>query len=1003
MNRQWQLIILLWICISPVFGQNGNLIFHHLLGKDGLSEATNSFVYKDRRGFIWISSLSGLNRFDGSRVDHYYTDPRNPTSILGEIIQSSFFEDDTSFLWFNTYDALNAYDWKKDCFRHFQIHSDQISKQDYYTFCLDSCHQLWMLCESQLYTFNVRDTIFHPVGTLIKPSQKAIALRDKKGNVTGIWAYKKNNFGAEMILLDEHDHIRQNKIFWDSTATPALRIRDMAAQGDSIIWALSNRSLLKYNIRQQTTHLIPFARGEAETFEVINDSTLLIGFLDIGMQEYNTKQEKIIFQYTHQPEEELSLASNKVDFISQDRDHGIWVGSSGIGLSYAYPQKKKFNTFYPNLESMGVQEFNPSSFVLDQPETLWCATESNGLYFIHRQDHQHQEIRRVPNSYVNSIEGKVFSSIKDNDGCYWICSAVGLFVCDPVKGIIRQILNEPNVALAAVKMPDGDMLFCGKGLFKVRGDLQHGYTLTWNKAISDTLEYIPIWLDSRGRILINQDLQDLLVLDSADFKKIATLPLKGICNQLLESKDRSTIWICSTTGLFKLNALTLELKKVDFIRSGLIAPGFNSMAMDLSGRLWLTFNQGIIMYDPARDSTRVYTPEDGLPAFQFRKAAYRFDDGEIWFGAMRGITRFYPDQIHDLNITALPQITEIQVNDHVPATKLICDITGAPNVPLIQKLTFNYKNNTLAFRVNALEFSSPQHNKVKYQMEGLDEHLLETTNGSIIRYANLPPDDYRFVVYALNSDGVINSKPHVLMIHIKPPYYKTWWFRILIFLLSTGLLAYIIFLRFSKALELQRVRLKLYENLHDDVGSRLTAIVLSAEDLERNENIHHPKIESISKIAKSIVGNMRRLVWAIDPENDKMNNLIQKITHDKSMILDDALAFNIKVDEHLKNVIVPGEIRYQIISICNEAFNNISKYAQATTVTVILSRENRKFHLTITDNGKGFDPATTSKNAMTGSGYGLNNMKRRASRVKGSLEIFSKPGEGTRIEAYFPY
>ena len=169
--------------------------------------------------------------------------------------------------------------------------------------------------------------------------------------------------------------------------------------------------------------------------------------------------------------------------------------------------------------------------------------------------------------------------------------------------------------------------------------------------------------------------------------------------------------------------------------------------------------------------------------------------------------------------------------------------------------------------------------------------------------------NYRFVLYGLNSDGIRNPQPHVLLIHITPPYYKTWWFITLMILLGGSLLAYIIYLRFSKALELQRVRLKLYENLHDDVGSRLTAIVLSAEDLEQNDHLHNPKIQAISKIAKSIVGNMRRLVWAIDPENDKMNNLVQKITHDKSLILGDSISFQVVVDEHLKNAIVPGEIR----------------------------------------------------------------------------------------------
>ncbi|HJW28322.1 MAG TPA: ATP-binding protein, partial [Saprospiraceae bacterium] len=332
----------------------------------------------------------------------------------------------------------------------------------------------------------------------------------------------------------------------------------------------------------------------------------------------------------------------------------------------------------------------------------------------------------------------------------------------------------------------------------------------------------------------------------------------------------------------------------------------------------------------------------------------------------------------------------------------ICEVTGSTNVTEIEKLTFHYRENTLSFRVNAMEYSAPKYNKVAYKMENLDEHEVKINSGRLIRYANMPPGHYQFLVYAYNSDGIRNPVPHRLALYITPPFYKTISFMALVILASGGILAYIIYLRFSKTLELQRVRLKLYENLHDDVGSRLTAIVLSAEELERQDQIHNPKLQAIAQIAKSIVGNMRRLVWAIDPENDKVINIMQKINHDRSQILPDQVRFQIEVDESIKQAVVPGEIRYQISSICNEALNNIAKYAEATEVTVRISKEKNLFKLLISDNGKGFDPDSKNKNVTAGSGYGLNNMRRRASRVKGNLEIWSRPGQGTRIEATFP-
>jgi len=733
----------------------------------------------------------------------------------------------------------------------------------------------------------------------------------------------------------------------------------------------------------------------------MDDSTLLIGFKKTGLWEFSISEEKLTVQYLHQPGNTSSLLSNTVNDIYKDQSGGLWISTWGKGISYTQPKKRKFRTFYPQDIYAGIETFYPVALIPDRPDVLMCATRSDGFFYFHRLGQGPPEITRVPHLDIRSLQGGVGNVLKDDSGNYWISTYPGLSVFEPQSGKIRHVSDAVETGTYGIPWHDQSLLFCGGGLFEITGNMEDGYHMEWNKAFPDSISSRTLWLDSKNRLWVGKGLKSIMVFDARNFDSLATLQVPGLCSQMVE-RD-SNFWICSSDGLFEIDGESLEILKVHNKKTRMPASGFNSLVMDKHKRLWLTYNQGIVMFDPTIDSIRAFNQEDGLPSLQFKNVVHQFEDGEIWFTAIEGVTRFYPDQVHDLDIQAKPQITEIQVNDILPLEKLSCDLTGTTNIPLIQKLTFNYKNNTLAIRVCALEYSSPRRTKVKYQMEDLDAQPLEAASGSLVRYPNMPPGLYKFILYAANSDGVYNLAPRILMIRIIPPFYKTWWFITLMILLGGSLLAYIIYLRFSKALELQKVRLKLYENLHDDVGSRLTAIVLSAEDLERNENINHPKIQAISKIAKSIVGNMRRLVWAIDPVNDKMNNLIQKITHDKSLILDDNISFQVKVDELLKNNIVPGEIRYQIISICNEAFNNISKYAKATVVTVNISKENRNYHLTIQDNGVGFDTTTAIQNSLTGSGYGLNNMKRRASRVKGKLEIFSKPGEGTRIEVDFPY
>src|SRR6185436_12273180 len=115
---------------------------------------------------------------------------------------------------------------------------------------------------------------------------------------------------------------------------------------------------------------------------------------------------------------------------------------------------------------------------------------------------------------------------------------------------------------------------------------------------------------------------------------------------------------------------------------------------------------------------------------------------------------------------------------------------------------------------------------------------------------------------------------------------------------------------------------------------------------------------------KSIVGNMRRLVWAIDPENDSMNSLMQKIQYDKSFILGDETEFRMEIDPSMKPLMIPGEIRYQVTSVINEALNNIMKYANARQVIIRFWKKPHEFNMTIRDDGIGFNIEETKKDAL---------------------------------------
>ena len=144
---------------------------------------------------------------------------------------------------------------------------------------------------------------------------------------------------------------------------------------------------------------------------------------------------------------------------------------------------------------------------------------------------------------------------------------------------------------------------------------------------------------------------------------------------------------------------------------------------------------------------------------------------------------------------------------------------------------------------------------------------------------------------------------------------------------------------------------------------------------------------------------MRRLVWAIDPENDSMNSLAAKIRHDKNLILDDKIEFSLDIPRELNDMVIPGEIRYQLTSIINEALTNTSKYAQASHVWVSFSKSDRKLMLRIRDDGIGFNMDDVKNDKTKATGYGFGNMQKRISRIKGTLSIHSVPDKETTLEA----
>ncbi|MBK9983756.1 MAG: hypothetical protein IPP15_15530 [Saprospiraceae bacterium] len=992
-----------WISFSMnATCQQGNLLFHHLKLEDGLSDLINQYVYKDSEGFIWISSVSGLNRFDGTVVKRYFPNPDDTLAIYGSLVQSNFFEDSTSHLWFTTYNAINGYDRKHDNFQHHIVSDNRSSRRaDYHAFYLDSRNQLWFTTDdSILHTFNVFTHEIKFVTKLKSYCQRAIAIADKNRQVKRIFGFLQATSGVLEILVDENGKVTEQKLLWNEKNNILYGPKKIVSDGDSVIWIIAESKIVKYNYLNKSDRSLPLK--DVMTIEAFNDSLLLVSINKKGVFEFNKNTFSFGFQYLPENDNSLSLLSKKVDYISVDRDNGFWFCSMNNGLSYGYLGKKKFTNYHPLTKDDPENiDFNAKDILVDHSGRILCNT-GKGIFQLNN------ECRIINRIEINDPETtkrlkKIDHFFEDNKNRIWLISYSGLsYIWPSLKGA-SHLTDFPEVFSGGIELNDGRLIFASNnsGIYEVS---ERADSLIHISPDSLSKSYQFLKKDRKGRIWLNNGLVDYIVLDPITYDKIKELPVTGVYSSMVESSDGKTIWIASSDGLYNIDAENLKLRKTYNENQGFPSVGLNSVLMDKTGKLWITSKIGIIVFNPETEESRVYNYEDGLPTSNFNStAAYQFEDGEMWFASAYGITKFNPYKLQDLQIKAIPQITELLINDQSPVNKLICERTGSTNISEIEKLTFSYRDRTLTFIINSLEFSAPKKNKVRYWLEGFDNDTIEVPSGSRIRYPNLPSKHFTFCLQASNSDGIYSADIRKLDITIRPPFYKRWWFILSVVLLTLGPIAYIVYLRISKKLELQNVRLRLYENLHDDVGSRLSAIALSAQELLRQDQTGNPKVQQISKVANSIVGNMRRLVWAIDPENDSMNSLVDKIRYDKSFILDDSISFHLDLDPHLSPVIVPGEVRYQVTSVVNEALNNISKYAKAKNVWIQLTKKEGELNMIIRDDGVGFDPENVINDKVKASGYGLGNMQKRVARVKGTINIESKPGTGTTILVRIPF
>ena len=491
--------------------------------------------------------------------------------------------------------------------------------------------------------------------------------------------------------------------------------------------------------------------------------------------------------------------------------------------------------------------------------------------------------------------------------------------------------------------------------------------------------------------------------------------------------DDGAVWAaCYATGLARVKDGHLTMIAA---AQGLYDDHISQMVPDHRGWLWLGSDHGVFrlgekqLNDVADGrNSRVqsvhYGGDEGLPLLQ---AKYGYSpnsmldaDGRLEMAMASNLVSISPMNVPEQVPPPPLQIERVMLDDQVVAAYgSILPVTGSLDLAKHDEIRIPSNYRQLQIEFTALSFLAPSNVHFEYQLRGTENRWTDGDPDRRAPYPRLPPGDYQFVVRASNSNGVWNEAGTSIAFTVMPALWQRWWFipaAVLVFGALIATLARYVSLRRIRArlrlLEHQtavaRERSRIARDLHDDLGARLTNIIMLTERSLRESNHVNSTGELVRHVATGVrqaIKSLDETVWAVNPRNDTLPHMINYIGQSSVEYLRTAnIRCRVRLLENSPEREISSEIRHNVLLVVKEALNNIVRHARATEVVIGVSIEQKMIRLTIEDNGQGF--TTVSDDAFAD---GLRNMRERMHDIDGTCEITSGAGAGTRISLYFPW
>lgn len=786
--------LLLYACFLLPYSslsQSTNYKVRHITSKQGLSQSVVNCMLQDSRGFMWLGTQDGLNRYDGNKIDVYVSDLEDSLSLAGNYV-TNIIEDKQQHLWIGSpNNGISVYFPQTNNFKRIVF-----DKEDKSSIADNSIKNLFYGSDGLVWATTTQGL------TSINPQNFNLKNYFLNSDT------KLDSMNSEIILAIEKPIENEILVFTSSgisklnintglfTAIPwaeseSLRISNAVFDNSQFIYLSTQKNGVKVIdvntlkvVKNNTEKIIQSLYSAGNPFVVTSAYTDSAGLSYLGTDRKGVliiDEKKNKFKTINSSQESGSLLSDNVNSVYFDSSGLMWVATD-LGVDFLQLGKLKFNTIAKQSFEPGALLSNDIMSILVDGNKLLLGTSSNGLCII---DQTHGNQIPLPKGIMYGSLGGVLGLLKDSNGNYWLGTwGGGLVKLNLQKNSFKQFtstnsfLNGRNITCL---LENKNSIWIGSyedGLYKIDKTDETFSKFTTNNGLSSNSIFClsieknnKLWIGTNGGGInifdIKKNTVQLLKNSESNQNSISSNTINCI---YFDNKD--VVWIATDNGLNKLNLKDSSIVRY-YKRDGLPNNYIYSILPDDNGNLWMSTNLGLSKFNPAMENVEGsaftnYTSEDGLQGDEFNQGAYfKGKDGQLFFGGLNGLSSFYPDQI-----TSSKHVPAVYITSYKRFNR---EVSLDTSISFKRHITVSYKENSFAFEFTALNFDDPTRNKYSWKMEGLQSNWMPPSNRNVAEYPELSPGEYVFRVKASNSDGVWNNDGASVYITVLPPWYKTTW------------------------------------------------------------------------------------------------------------------------------------------------------------------------------------------------------------------------------------